>query len=134
MSQQYRRPLTWFSLWFAVGCGLVGLVVYLSLTPDPIQTPGIEFGDKIGHYLAYFSLVFWFSQLYLNPRHGRLFLLFVLMGVLLEFVQAQTGYRTFQYADMAANTFGALCGWSLARTRCSQILLYIDSRLSGHAA
>jgi len=130
MTQNNHKPLSWFRLWFSMGLGLAGGVIYLSLTPNPVQTPGIAFGDKIGHFVAYFSLVFWFSQLYFNRHHGWLLLIFILMGTLLEFAQAQTGYRTFQYADMLANNSGALCGWLLARTRCDQLLLYIDSRLS----
>ncbi len=129
MAQRNCKPLHWFPLWFGVGCSLVGVVLYLSLTPDPIKTPGIEFGDKIGHFLAYFSLVFWFAQLYVRSCHGWLLFLFVLLGTLLEFAQAQTGYRTFQYADMVANNSGALCGWLLARTRYEQLLLHLDGRM-----
>ena len=37
------------------------------------------------------------------------------MGVLIEFLQGWTGWRTFDVADMVANTLGALSGWLVAR-------------------
>ena len=124
-----RKPLRAFGLWLAIGWALVALVIYLSLTSHPIQTPGIEFGDKIGHFFAYFTLVFWFCQLYTARRHGAFFLLFVLMGVGLELIQGQTSYRTFQLADMAANTLGALGGWGLASLGGHGWLLRIERHL-----
>ncbi len=122
-----RQELKHFPLWQAVGMALVGLVFYLSLTPNPVGVP-VESGDKIGHLLAYFTLVFWFSQLYLPPRHLRLLVLFIAMGVVIEFLQAATGYRTFQLADMAANTLGAGAGYLLARTSARQMLQRFERR------
>jgi glycopeptide antibiotics resistance protein len=36
------------------------------------------------------------------------------MGIALEFVQGALGYRSFEVADMFANTFGVLIGWAIA--------------------
>ena len=124
-----RQPLLWFPLWFFFGSCLAGIVIYLSLTSKPLPSTDIVFSDKFGHFLAYFALVFWFAQLYLQKHHGLLVLLFVLMGALLEVAQSQTSYRTFQYADMLANTVGAALGWLLAKTRCSELLLQTEQRL-----
>ena len=38
-------------------------IVYLSLTPTPPE-PGFEYGDKLGHVLAYALLMLWFALLY----------------------------------------------------------------------
>jgi VanZ family protein len=95
------------------GWAMVAAVVWLSLTPSP---PEVEFeqSDKVGHFIAYGALMFWFSQLYA----GRTRLLygagFVAMGVALEFAQHALGYRTLDRADMAANTLGVLLGWVAA--------------------
>jgi len=94
-----------------IGVLLIGLVVYLSLTPHPIEIP-IEQGDKYGHVLAYAALMFWYALMYLKRRDRmRLALGFVFMGVALEFLQGLTNYRTFEIGDMAGDSFGVIVGW-----------------------
>jgi VanZ family protein len=100
-------------LWLAVGWAMVATVVWLSVTPAP---PTIDFqhGDKLGHFLAYGSLMFWFSQLY--GKTTRMFYAagFIAMGIALEFVQGRLEYRTYEVYDMYANALGVLLGWALA--------------------
>jgi VanZ family protein len=80
--------------------------------PDP---SGFEGSDKIGHLLAYGSLMLWFSLLYRSlPARLAYGAGFVALGVVLEFVQGTLGYRSFEVADMAANTLGVLLGWAAA--------------------
>ena len=124
-----RQPFRLFPVWLTLGWLLLLFVLYSSLTPDPMKTPGVEHGDKIGHFLAYFSLVAWFCQLYKPNAHTLLFGQFVAMGVLLEFIQGATGYRTFDYADMLANTAGAAGGWLLVKYLCAKTLLNFEQRL-----
>lgn len=106
--------LRWRALWLALGWALAVAIVWLSLTPSP-PTIDIEQGDKLGHIAAYGALMFWFCQLY-PTRHARIgyALGFVAMGIVLEFVQRATGYRSFELWDMAADGAGALIGWLLA--------------------
>ena len=74
----------------------VAAIVWLSLTPSPPQVD-IEQGDKLGHFLAYGLLMFWFCQLYAAGARASLCAAgFVAMGVGLEFVQGALGYRTFE--------------------------------------
>jgi len=101
-------------LYIALGWLLVAAVIWMSVTPSP---PKVDFeqSDKAGHLLAYGLVMFWFAQLY-AARAARIgyAALFVLMGVGLEFVQAQLGYRTYEVFDMLANSAGVLVGWALA--------------------
>jgi VanZ family protein len=124
-----RQPLCWFVFWRGIGWLFVAWVIYESLTPSPIQTPGIEFGDKIGHFSAYFIMMGWFAQLYRRSRHLLFLAVFIALGVAMEFVQGQTGYRAFEYADMAANSLGALSSWLLAAGSFSSTLLRVEQRL-----
>ncbi|HYH41530.1 MAG TPA: VanZ family protein [Burkholderiales bacterium] len=103
-------------LWFATAFALLAIVVYLSLNHAPVQLPGDE-GGRFGHMAAYGSLMFMFARMYAMPR-GRLLIgaLLVLIGITLECLQATTGYRTFEYADMIANTTGVVLGWLAQRT------------------
>ena len=52
-------------LWLAIGYSLVILVVFLSLTSNPVDT-GLNFPyeDKLYHAFAYFVIMAWFSQIY----------------------------------------------------------------------
>lgn len=124
------QGLRFIRLWLAIGGFLVGLVIYLSLTPDPIPAPEIE-GVKSGHFVAYLVLMLWFWQL-LRPVGAKVAvaLALVAMGVLLEFAQGATGYRTFALADMRDNAFGVGCGFILGMTALGGMLARFESWLA----
>ncbi|MEO8718682.1 MAG: VanZ family protein [Burkholderiales bacterium] len=94
----------------AGGWMLAAAIVWLSLTPSPPRVD-LANGDKLGHFLAYGVLMFWFAFLYRGARArlGYAFL-WIAMGVGLEFAQRATGYRSFELADMAADALGVLAG------------------------
>ena len=87
-------------------------IVWLSLTPSP---PEIDFqdSDKLGHLLSYAMLMLCFVLAYRGWR-ARLAhaLLFLAMGVGIEFAQAALGYRMFEGLDMLANAAGIGLGWA----------------------
>ncbi|HEX5128613.1 MAG TPA: VanZ family protein, partial [Usitatibacter sp.] len=113
-------------LWLAIGFGLVALVIYLSLTPKPIDAGSV--GEvKVGHFIAYGVLMLWFAQLYGSFRARlALFAAFVLLGVGLEFAQSLTTYRSFSPSDMLDNAIGALTGFALAGTPLGSALTRIE--------
>ena len=92
----------------AAGWTWAAAIVWLSLTPAPPQS-GVAFGDKLGHLAAYGLLMFWFARLYRTRLWYAVGL--VAMGVALEGLQGALGYRSYEVADMAANTAGVLLGW-----------------------
>ena len=98
-------------VYIAIGWAMIAVVAWLSLTPSPPQVE-LQQGDKLGHFLAYGALMFWFSQLY--RQRGLLFLGFLAMGVGLELVQGELGYRSADVYDAGANTLGVLIGWAAA--------------------
>ena len=85
-------------------------LVWLSLSPST-PDPGLEYGDKLGHFFAYGVLMFWFCFLY-RSRNTRLAYGagWIFLGVAIEFAQGATGYRSFELADMAANALGVVAG------------------------
>jgi VanZ family protein len=97
----------------ALGWAWVAAVVYLSLMPAPLKVD-LEGGDKLGHFFAYAALAYWFCQFYFHRTRLAYLLGFVAMGVAIEFAQRATGYRSFELADMAANTVGVAAGWGAA--------------------
>ena len=97
-----------------VGWGLVGVIWWLSLTPQP---PRVDFeqSDKVGHFLAYGGVMFWFCVLYRQPRTRLAYAIgFIAMGVGIEYIQGWTGYRSFEVYDMVADALGVLLGWAVA--------------------
>lgn len=100
--------LVWPRLWRSLGWCLIALVVYLSLGPPP-PTGGLSHADKLGHTLAYFALMGWWTQL--APRPPRLAVLFLLMGGTLELAQHWGGQRSGEFLDLAANALGIALGW-----------------------
>ncbi len=97
-----------------IGVVLIFSIVYLSLTPHPVELPG-EQGDKYGHVLAYATLMLWYALIYPRQRERiGLAVAFVCMGIGLEFLQRLTHYRTFDVTDMAADALGVGVGWLAA--------------------
>lgn len=125
-----RQSLRYWPLWAVVGWMLVGVVVYLSLTPKPPELPGPLAWDKLDHLVAYGTLMGWFAQLYRTRRaHGVFAIAFILLGVTLEFLQQAGGQRTPEAADMLANSLGVLLAWRLACTRFALLLSMVEQKL-----
>jgi VanZ family protein len=123
------RLLRFNTLWLAIGWLLIFFVVYLSLTPQPLEIP-VQEGDKIGHTLAYAVLMLWFSQLYSPPRKRlQVGCALIALAVGLEFAQRYTGYRTFEIADMVAGGAGVMIGWCVAPPRGPAFLALLERQL-----
>jgi glycopeptide antibiotics resistance protein len=72
----------------------------------------------------------WFAQWHKKNHYYRLALGLISMGIALEFIQAQTGYRFLEIADIFANSLGIFLAWVvLSYTACARILLYLETRL-----
>lgn len=124
-----RQPLRWFTLWSTLGWVLVAAVIYLSLTPHPIEID-MEQGDKFGHILGYMVMMSWFTQLYHRRVHLWWGLGFVALGIVLEYVQGWTGYRSFDYFDMLADGAGVAAGWLLGGTALARLLSGFERQFS----
>jgi hypothetical protein len=114
--------------WLMLGWFGVAAIIVVSLIPSP-PTIDLESGDKVGHMLAYATVMAWFGQVYCTSS-GRWLtaMLLVCLGIALEFAQEWTGYRTFSYTDMAANSFGILLGWLLSPPRIPHVLQRLSAR------
>ena len=116
-------------LWLTIGYALVAIIIFLSLAPN-LPSTDIEQGDKLGHFLAYGTLMFWFCQIYAT-RSSRIAhaLAFAAMGVALEYAQGMTDYRTFEVLDMLANATGVALGWAIASLTGGETLRRIERAL-----
>lgn len=112
-------------VWQALGWSGVATIAALSLRPHPPQLPGLFGWDKVQHVLAYAALMWWFHQAF--PGRVRSVLGLLALGVALEFLQAQTSHRTFDYADMVANALGIVLGLALTTTALGRTLAWGDA-------
>ena len=125
-----EMPLRFKTLWIFVGWCLVIAVIILSLGPPPPPlVPTIDYGDKLGHVLAYFVLMGWFAQIYHKPRERLFYLIgFLLLGGGLEILQALGGTREGEWLDMLANSIGVLLAWFVTKTRLGYVLAYLEPK------
>lgn len=72
-------------------------------------------GDKVFHFIAYFTLMWWFAQVYPRPRHLMIALGFAGLGACLEVLQGLVGYRTFEYLDIFFNGAGSFAAWGVTK-------------------
>ncbi len=100
---------------------MLAFIIVVSLIP--IEADLGENRDKIGHLLAYGGLMFWFAMLHPGwLRQLALAIAFSAIGVILEFLQGMSGYRSFEGADMLANSTGVVIGWALALSPLKYLL------------
>ncbi len=119
------------NLWLAAGVTYVCFILVASLTNIPeIELGKIIHRDKIIHFMLYFILVGWFVQLYKNKGTRALILVSAItLGMVIEYLQGMTSYRSFDWYDGVANSLGACCAFFLASTSFDSILNKADRRL-----
>jgi VanZ family protein len=112
--------------WLAAGWLLAAAIVWLSLVPSP-PSLDVEEGDKLGHLVGYGLLMFWFGELHALRRARIAYAVaWIAMGVALEFIQGQTGYRSYDPLDMLANAIGVLIGWAIAIATRQQVFVRLE--------
>jgi VanZ family protein len=115
------------SLWYTLAALMLLAVAVLSLMPAP--DTGVS--DKLLHLVTYFLLGGWFAVIARDRRVLAWSLLgLVGYGVLIELLQAQTGYRYAEWGDVLANTCGSAAGCLLHFTPLRPLMRFIDRRLA----
>jgi VanZ family protein len=120
--------LRYRKLWLATGYFLIALVIFLSLTGNPVRIDTeLPYQDKLFHALAYFSLTFWFMQIYHTRHHVFQWVVFFLcLGLLLEYLQGFDSNRYSEVGDMIANALGVSAALTLSRTRLRFMLTRLE--------
>lgn len=130
--ESVNPELRYRKLWLAIGCFLIVLVIFLSLTSKPVQIDtNLPYQDKLFHTLAYFVLTFWFMQIY-HIRHQvfRWVVFFLCLGLLLEYLQGFDPKRYSEAGDMVANTLGVVAAAGVARTPLRFMLVKLEQSIS----
>jgi hypothetical protein len=130
MQNQRIKSLRYLKLWLLLGWIQVGLVILFSLIPQPLEMAGALGMDKLIHLIAYTFVMLWFGLCLTTDRSYRnLGIGLIFMGIVLELIQGRLDYRSMSYLDMTANILGVSFGWLLARTRFSQILVFMEIKV-----
>ena len=122
----FKRPWLWAGLWMLA----IGVVVAGSLLPAK-DLPSVQVNDKFEHFIAYALLSAGAVQLFVRRLSwGFVCVLLVLMGIGLEYLQAQMALgRMLDRNDALANTIGVRIGLATAFTPLRDALLRLDRRL-----
>lgn len=128
------RQLKYFWGWLLIGYLYLAYIVYGSLTPDPVDL-GVQDFDKVMHFSAYALLMMWFAMIFYKTK-ARVFhaVLFIGLGVGLEFAQQAGGVRYFEFSDMIANSLGVMAGYFVTRGCGKYHLFRIEQRMLDKAA
>lgn len=112
MPDPMQRPRR-LVLWRILGGFGVAMVIAASLAPAS-SLPSADVSDKTAHLVAYGSLALWFHPLCAGWVHrSAIAVALIAMGVTLEFLQPILSDRTFEAADMVANSAGVALGLGL---------------------
>ena len=129
-NQNLNTRLKFLRFWRITGWTVVAVAWYVALDPSPVDLSAIQFGDKLVHTTAYLGMMLWLSQCYARQRRLTLAVFFIAMGVVIEFLQGWSGYRTFEVADMIANTLGVIIGWLISYTVAGKLFYKVERLIS----
>lgn len=121
----YKAPGLWLSLQWAY----ILLLFITGLIPGqyvPDLSSGISHFDKVLHFLSYLGLGLLFQQIIDRPPRVLL-LRAIVIGLIIELLQTQVPGRTFESADILANTLGAFCGIILSARVCPQLFERLEN-------
>ena len=128
-----KRDWSFAWIWWALGLAYLGLLAHFSLSHEEYARPSSEsvpLLDKYLHCLAYAMPAAGFVQLVRSVP--RTFAGLFAFGLLMEFLQAAGGLRTFQYSDILANSSGALVGSWISLKYGRDWLWKLDQGLKRH--
>lgn len=116
---ELKLPKFWFGLAFI---GLLVLAV-VSLIP----APDLGGNDKIGHFFSYAILSAYLSLLVVQRKSlWRILFGLIAYGLLLEFMQSLTDYRSGDFADAVANSLGVITGLAFYFSPLRRLLRKLD--------
>ena len=129
MTREKLRAFKCQPWWRALGFAGLLAVAVVSLIPVPA---GIHGSDKLLHFVTYALLGLGFTSLCCTARQAVSTAVWVvLFGILIEFLQGFTGYRSFELADMLANSAGVTLAFLLWFTPVPVLLRQLERVIFG---
>ena len=112
-------PLRYARRWHIAG-GLILLAILAGAIAPAILpwlldgSGGLPNVDKWMHGVAFALLAIWFTGQYARSSYGRVAIMLLAYGLLIEVVQTFVPYRTAEWADLAADAIGIGVGLAIA--------------------
>lgn len=116
-------------LWFTIGAAMVLCNIVLTLSPADSPVLVFSIWDKLLHFSSFAAVGAWFAMLLPRSRYPLLWVLLVLLGAGLEWLQQYVPGRMPDGLDAVANALGAGAGVALGFTAWRNILSTIESAL-----
>ena len=110
--------LRYRKLWLGLGLVIQLFILILSLWTFPVQLDAPENIDKLIHGVAFAFLMVWFTGASVTSgksRYGKIFLLLLAYGALMEILQSFAPSRFMSLGDLVADVAGLSLGWLVAR-------------------
>lgn len=114
-------PLRHARAWWVLSAVLMIFVVVAAVTPafwffdsKAKAISWLQNVDKVLHATTFTVLALWFAGLYAKRSYWLIAAGLLMFGGLLEALQYQIGYRTADWADIAANTVGIIIGLTVS--------------------
>jgi len=118
-------------LWRVLSCVVIVAAIIVCLLPAR-DIPDVGVSDKWEHSVAYVLLTLWFAGLYPRSRYWVIALGLLLMGIAIEFAQADMHMgREGDVHDVIANTAGIAVGIVLALAGLGGWAQWIDGWTRG---
>ena len=120
------QPLRFRYWWLSGGILLVAMVLYVMVIPvgGGLVT---RFGDKFGHFIAFFALMSWFCGVFLRGKWLWVAVALAALGIAIELIQGQLSYRSAELADGVYDCIGIGVAWIGAWLGLGQWALLIES-------
>jgi VanZ family protein len=108
MKSKYLINHTYLKIYFLIGIFFIITVFYYSLIPIEEEILPEIYSDKLIHFCVYFFLTKWFCDLFQKKYFDIVVFFLFSQGILIELLQAQTNYRSYETMDIVANTAGSV--------------------------
>ena len=103
-------------VWWGLGFFFVFAAIVACLVPGDELPGAFEVNDKFSHLAGHGALALWFSGLVPRRSWWKIWLLLLLLGTAIEFMQYfMHAGREGDPRDVLANTIGALLGLGVGR-------------------
>ncbi len=117
------------ALWYGIGFCMLAVVTVLSLLP---VTGDVGVNDKVMHLFVYACLSSWFSLIVRRSQSlVGICVGLIVFGLLMEFLQGLTTYRSAELADAIANSIGVLIGLGIYFTPLHRLVRKLETQLLG---
>lgn len=124
-------PLRYPYLWLIGGLLVMGLILAISVAPAGGLLAIQIVSDKTSHFLAFCSLMLWFSGVFEARNAIWVGLGLLAFGVLIEVVQSLLPYRMAETRDVLADALGIVAGWALAHAGLRGWTRWVEAWLPG---